>query len=33
MSQHSRHAVRGLILVAAVTSVWLLSTEPWGLGF
>lgn len=33
MSQHSRHALRGLILVAAVTSVWLLSTEPWGLGF
>jgi hypothetical protein len=31
-SRLSRRTVRGLILSAALASVWLLSTEPWGLG-
>jgi peptidoglycan/LPS O-acetylase OafA/YrhL len=32
MSRRSRNAVRILILLAAVASVWLVSSEPWGLG-
>lgn len=31
-SRRSRITVRGLIVSAALASVWLLSTEPWGLG-
>lgn len=33
MSRHSRHLLRGSILLAVLASIWLLSTEPWGLGF
>ena len=32
MTHRSRHAVRVLGFVAALSSAWLLSTEPWGLG-
>jgi hypothetical protein len=31
-SRLSRRTVRGLVLAAVLASVWLLSTEPWGLG-
>ena len=31
-SRLSRRTVRGLVFAAALASVWLLSTEPWGLG-
>jgi hypothetical protein len=33
MRRRSRHVVRGLIMLAILASIWLLSTEPWGLGF
>ena len=32
MSRHSRHAVRTMIILAGLASVWLVSSEPWGLG-
>ena len=32
MSRRSRHLFRSLVFVALPASVWLLSTEPWGLG-
>lgn len=32
MRSRSHYTVRGMLLVAAVLSVWLLSSEPWGLG-
>lgn len=32
MSRRSRHLARGSILLAILASVWLISTEPWGLG-
>ena len=32
MSRHSRNLVRGVVALAALASVWLISTEPWGLG-
>ncbi len=32
MSRRSRNAVRMMIVLAVVTSVWLVSSEPWGLG-
>src|SRR6476660_8294720 len=30
--RRSRVTARGLLLSAALASIWLLSTEPWGLG-
>ncbi|MGH7615945.1 MAG: hypothetical protein ACREPM_01820 [Gemmatimonadaceae bacterium] len=32
MSRRSRSAIRASILLAVVAAVWLLSSEPWGLG-
>lgn len=32
MSRRSRNAVRTMIVLAVVASVWLVSSEPWGLG-
>ena len=32
MSRRSRNAVRTMIILAGVASVWLVSSEPWGLG-
>jgi peptidoglycan/LPS O-acetylase OafA/YrhL len=32
MSRRSRNAVRIVISLAAIASVWLVSSEPWGLG-
>jgi hypothetical protein len=32
MTRRGRHTARGLIFLAALASIWLLSTEPWGLG-
>jgi len=32
LSRRSRNAVRLIVALAAVASVWLLSSEPWGLG-
>ncbi len=32
MSRRSRHLVRAVVALGLAASVWLLSTEPWGLG-
>lgn len=32
MRRRSHHVIRALGFAAALSSVWLLSTEPWGLG-
>ncbi len=32
MNRRSHHTIRVLGFAAALSSVWLLSTEPWGLG-
>ena len=32
MSRRRRHGLRALWLAAIVMALWLLSTEPWGLG-
>lgn len=32
MTRRSRHLVRIAVALASAASVWLLSTEPWGLG-
>lgn len=32
MTQRSRHTVRLVFTLAALATLWLLSTEPWGLG-
>jgi hypothetical protein len=32
MTRRSRHLARGVIVLGVIASVWLLSTEPWGLG-
>jgi len=31
MTRRSRHLARGVIVLGVIASVWLLSTEPWGL--
>jgi len=33
MSRRSRNSIRALVTAAALLSLWLLSSEPWGLGF
>ena len=33
MTRHSRRTARAFIVLAIITAVWLLSSEPWGLGF
>ena len=32
MSRRSHNAVRALIVLSALAAVWLVSSEPWGLG-
>jgi len=32
MPTRSQYGIRGLIVLAALLSIWLLSSEPWGLG-
>jgi hypothetical protein len=32
MSRRSRNLVRGAVTLAVLASLWLVSTEPWGLG-
>lgn len=32
MSRRSRNTVRGLIVLSGLAAVWLVSSEPWGLG-